>query len=132
MSTNDNSNSNSTPDGFAALAEALQGFGHKLEPATRLAFGRQAGQALAGVVSGGFVVVMCKGTTDKDATTMQDKIAAAPKGSAAIVDARDEDFAKVRPNVNSYLTSRKIAGKITPPRKDADGNNIGFLIRKNA
>jgi hypothetical protein len=132
MSTNDNTNTNNGTDAFAALADALAGFGHSLEPRTRLTFGRQAAKALAGVMTGGFVVVMTKGTTDKDATAITDKIAQAPKGTAAVVDARDADFAQVRPNVNSYLTSRKIGAKITPPRKDADDNKIGFVIRKTA
>jgi hypothetical protein len=127
--TNADTNTNEQ-DGFAALALALAGFGHTLEARTRLTYGKDVASALAGIVTGGYVIVMTEGITNVDADKYAAIVKQAPANVVALVDARDAAYSRVRPNVSTYLKSRKVAGAITPPRKDADGNAFAFLVRK--
>jgi hypothetical protein len=131
MNANTPNTPNTNDDGFATLALALAGIGHSLEPRTRLAFGKNAASALAGIVTGGYVVVMCEGTTNADADKYAALIAASPKNMVALIDARTASYARVRPNVSTFVKSRKLNAAITPPVKNADGDAYAFLIRKN-
>jgi len=118
------------PDnGFDTLAEMLAGFGHTLEARTRLSFGKDVASALAGIKTGGYVIVCTEGTTDADVAKYNDMVTK-HTDMVAVIDARTHGYGKVRPNVATYLKSRKVKATVTPPRKDADMNAIGFLVRK--
>jgi hypothetical protein len=128
----ENTNTPNTQDGFAMLAETLAGMGHTLEARTRLTFGKDVASKLAGIVTGGFVAILCEGATDKDVATYNGMVTAATLDKVAVIDARTHGYGKVRPNVNTFLKSRKLKAVCTPPRKDDDGTPIVFLVRKTA
>jgi hypothetical protein len=121
---------NINQDGFSAVAEVLAGFGFNLEARTRLTFGTQVAATLKDIKTGGAVVVFVKGASDEDVANMNAAINTAPSGTLALVDARTHDYAKVRPNVATYLKSRKISATVCPPRRNAEDTVTGFLVRK--
>jgi hypothetical protein len=115
---------------FDAIAGVLAGFGHKLEQRTALKFGKDVGAALASIKSGGFVAVACKGTEDGYMTQIRKDVAAHPD-YVMLIDARTNEYSQVRPHVKAFVTSRKLKAAVTPPRKNDEDVNCGFIVRKD-
>lgn len=117
-----------------AITTALMGLGHNVDPRESLPYGRIVADTLKSVGAGGFVAVVCEGTSDSYVASVREMIAENP-GLVALVDARAHTFARVRANVGPVVKRTK-SGKITPPRRELDavGDSFpaGFLVRKSA
>lgn len=136
--TNDTNDSDTTNDNgmstLDAITAALMGLGHNVEPRESLPYGRLVASTLKTIDNGGFVAVVCEGTSDAYVKSVREMIAENPN-LVALVDATAHSFARVRANVGPIVKRTK-SGKITPPRRELDeiGDSFpaGFLVRKSA